>query len=139
MDSARIKHTLGAETFLCIRGIKESLFCIVPLLVVKNEFSLIILSVHASWLDKDEIAKHSPKPNIHQKKLMVSAWWSSHGLIHYSFIKPGQSITAETYCNQLDNVIKNLAEKLPRLVNRDRRIHLLYMIMIAHTLQIGRN
>ena len=37
-------------------------------------------------------------------------------------MKPGQSITAETYCNQLDNMIKNLAEKQPRLVNRDRPI-----------------
>ena len=51
----------------------------------------------ASWLDKDEAPKHNPKPNIHQKKLMVTAWWSSHGLIHYTLIKPGQSITAETY------------------------------------------
>ena len=41
----------------------------------------------ASWLDEDEASKHSPKPNIHQKKLIVTAWWSSHGLIHYSFIK----------------------------------------------------
>ena len=50
----------------------------------------------ASWLDKDEAPKHSPKSNIHQKKLTINAWWSSHGLIHYSFIKPGQSITAKT-------------------------------------------
>ena len=28
-------------------------------------------------------------------------------------------ITAETYCNQLDNMMKNLAEKQPKLVNRD--------------------
>ena len=53
---------------------------------------------------------------------MATAWCSSHGLIYYSFIKPGQSITAETCYNQLDSVIKNLAEKQPRLVNRDRPI-----------------
>ena len=39
-----------------------------------------------------------------------------------SFIKPGQSITAETYCNQLNDMMKNLAEKQPRLVNSDRPI-----------------
>ena len=55
---------------------------------------------------------------------MVTVWWSSHGLIHYSFRKPGQSIAAESYCNQLDNTIKNLAEKQPRLVNRDKTIPL---------------
>ena len=77
----------------------------------------------ASWLDKDEVSNHSSKPNINQKKLMVTAW-SSHGLIHYCFIKLGQSIIAETYCNQLDNMIKNLAEKKPRILNRDRPIFL---------------
>ena len=76
----------------------------------------------ASWIDKDEARKHSPKPNIHQKKLMVTAWQSSHVLIYYSFIKSGQSITAETCCIQLDIIIKNLAEKQPSLVNRDRPI-----------------
>ena len=75
-----------------------------------------------SWLDTDEAQKYSPKPNIHQKKLMVTVGWSSHSLINYSFIKTGQSITTETYCNQLDNIIKNLAEKQPRLVKRDRPI-----------------
>ena len=76
-----------------------------------------------SWINKDEALKHSPKPNIHQKKLMVTAWWSSHRLVHYSFINRGQSITAGTNCNQLDNM-KNLTEKQPRLVNRDRPIPL---------------
>jgi len=53
----------------------------------------------AQWLEKDEASKHNPKPNIHQKKLMVSVWWSSAGIIHYSFMKPGQSIIADVYCN----------------------------------------
>ena len=33
----------------------------------------------ANWLDKDD---------HHQKKLMVTGWRSSHGLIYYTFIKP---------------------------------------------------
>jgi len=62
----------------------------------------------AQWLDKDESPKHTPKRNIHQKKLMVSVWCSSAGVIHYDFMKPGSSITAEIYCNQLDEMMKNL-------------------------------
>ena len=76
----------------------------------------------AQWLDKDEPPKHCPKPNIHQKKLMVTVWWTSHGVIHYNFMKPGESITANVYCNELDVMMKKLEEKQPRLVNRDRPI-----------------
>ena len=75
-----------------------------------------------SWLNKDEALKNNSNPKIHQKKLMVTAWWISHGSIHYIFMKPGHSTTAGTYCNQLDNMMKNLAEKQPRLVNRDKPI-----------------
>ena len=53
---------------------------------------------------------------------MVTAWWRSHGLIHHSFMKHGQMITAETSCNQLGSIMKNLAEKQSKLVNRDRPI-----------------
>lgn len=51
----------------------------------------------AQWLDKDKVPKHSPKANIHQKKLMVIVWWSDVGVIHYGFMKPGTAITADTY------------------------------------------
>lgn len=74
------------------------------------------------WLDKSEASKPTPKPNLHQKKLMVSVWWSSAGIIHYSFMKPGQSITADVYCNQLDEMMKMLAIRQPRLANRDKPI-----------------
>ena len=43
-------------------------------------------------------------------------------LNYYTFIKSGQSITEVICCNQLDRIIKNVAEKQPRLVNRDRPI-----------------
>ncbi|KAF2349002.1 Transposase type 1 [Trinorchestia longiramus] len=37
------------------------------------------------WLDRDEPPKHFPKPMLHQKKIMVTVWWSAIGVIHYSF------------------------------------------------------
>ncbi|XP_011144654.2 histone-lysine N-methyltransferase SETMAR-like [Harpegnathos saltator] len=39
-----------------------------------------------------------------------------------SFMKPGQSITANVYYNQLDEMMRMLAIKQPRLVNGDRPI-----------------
>ncbi|WKY11423.1 hypothetical protein Q1695_003188 [Nippostrongylus brasiliensis] len=37
-------------------------------------------------------------------------------------MKPGMSITADVYCNQLDSMMNELAIKHPRLLNRDRPI-----------------
>ncbi|GFT35253.1 histone-lysine N-methyltransferase SETMAR [Nephila pilipes] len=72
----------------------------------------------SQWLDKDEPPKHCPKRDIHQKKLMVTVWWSGSAVIHHSFMEPGQSITADVYCYQLDEMMRNLAIKQPKLVNR---------------------
>ena len=49
------------------------------------------------WLDKNDRPKHFSKPYLHPKKALVTVWWSSAGVIHYSFLKPGQTITAEMY------------------------------------------
>lgn len=72
----------------------------------------------AQWLDKDESPKHTSKHKIHQKKLMVTVWWSSAGVIHYDFMKPGSTITPEIYCNKMDEMMQKFKEKQPRLINR---------------------
>ena len=38
---------------------------------------MIIVRIQQDRLDKDEAPKHSPKPNIHKKKLMVTAWYGA--------------------------------------------------------------
>jgi hypothetical protein len=38
-----------------------------------------------------------PKPTLHQKKDMVTVWWSAAGVITYNFLNPGEAITAEKY------------------------------------------
>lgn len=70
------------------------------------------------WLDHDQAPQHFPKPNFHQKKLMVTVWWSAAGLIHHSFLNPGETITAEKYCHQIDEMHLKLKNKQPVLVNR---------------------
>ena len=40
----------------------------------------------AQWLDWEDAPKHFPKPNLHQKQVMVTDWWSAGGLIHYRFL-----------------------------------------------------
>jgi [histone H3]-lysine36 N-dimethyltransferase SETMAR len=72
----------------------------------------------SQWLDPDEPPKHCPKRKVHQKKLMVTVWWSSYGVIHYDFMVPGTSITSDVYCSQLDDMMEKLAIKQPKMFNR---------------------
>uniref|UniRef100_A0A1A9Z2U2 Uncharacterized protein n=1 Tax=Glossina pallidipes TaxID=7398 RepID=A0A1A9Z2U2_GLOPL len=45
----------------------------------------------------------------HTPKLMVSVWWSSADVVHYDFMKPGPSITAEVFRNQVDKMMRGPA------------------------------
>ena len=49
----------------------------------------------AQWLDADEAPRHFPKPELHQKNVTLIIWWSATGLIHYSFLNAGKTITAK--------------------------------------------
>lgn len=72
----------------------------------------------AQWLDHDESPKYFPKPKMHQKKVMVTVWWSTAGLIHHSFLNPGETVTSEKYCQQIDKMHLKLRHNQPALVNR---------------------
>ena len=58
----------------------------------------------AQWLDAGEAPQHFPKPKLHPKKVMVTVWWSAAGPIHHCFLNPGETITAEKYCRQIDEM-----------------------------------
>ena len=71
----------------------------------------------AQWLDQ-EAPKHFPKPNLHQKKVMVTVWWSAVGLIHYSFLNLSETITSEKYAQQIELMHWKPQHLQPALVNR---------------------
>ena len=71
----------------------------------------------AQWLDVDEAPRQFPNPEFHQK-VMLTVWWSATGLIHYSFLNAGETITAEKYCQQMDEMHQKLRQQHPALVNR---------------------
>lgn len=48
--------------------------------------------------------------------------WPNAGVMHYTFMGPGTSITADVYINQIDEIMRELAIKQPRMINRNRPI-----------------
>uniref|UniRef100_A0A5S6QGD1 Histone-lysine N-methyltransferase SETMAR n=1 Tax=Trichuris muris TaxID=70415 RepID=A0A5S6QGD1_TRIMR len=69
-------------------------------------------------LDKGVSPKRFPKPDVHQKKILPTVWWSVTGIIHYSLLKPGEIVTAQTYCNELEKMHEKLQRVRLGLVNR---------------------
>lgn len=58
------------------------------------------------------------KPDLHQRKVMLCLWWDRRGPVYYELLKQGQTINANTYCNQLDKLNAAIKEKRPVLANR---------------------
>ena len=50
-------------------------------------------------MDQEKSPKHIPKPNLHQKKVIVTV-----GLTHYSFLKPNKAVTSEKYAQQIEEI-----------------------------------
>ena len=54
--------------------------------------------------------------------MLLCIWWDCGGIIHFEMLKPGETIIAELYCQQLDILHGELLEKRKVLVNRKGRI-----------------
>ena len=68
------------------------------------------------WLDQ-EAPKHFPEPNLHQKRVMVTVWWSTASLIHYSFLNPKETIKPEKHAQQINEMHQKLHCLQPALVS----------------------
>ena len=44
------------------------------------------------------------KPNLHQRKVMVTVWWSAASLIHQNFLNPSETITSEKCAQQINEI-----------------------------------
>ena len=72
--------------------------------VVKSGFSMITSNDQLSGEPKRS-SKALPKPNLHQKKVMVTVSRSSASVIRYSFLSPRETITfAEKHAQQIDEM-----------------------------------
>ena len=45
-----------------------------------------------------------PKTKLAPQYVMVTVWWSTAGLIHYSFLNPSDTIAYEMYAQQIDEM-----------------------------------
>ena len=69
----------------------------------KNRFLSNNQRQPAQQLHQEEAPKHFPKKLV-PEKVMVTIWWSTAHLIHYSFLNPGKTITPEKHAQQIDEM-----------------------------------
>ena len=72
----------------------------------------------ARWLNRNEACAHTPRPSLHPRKILITVWWNVTGVIHYSFLRTEETITAEKYCQYIDEMHEKLKIIRPSLVNR---------------------
>lgn len=81
----------------------------------------ITRSRHRQWVSVEQQAEPEPKPDLHEKKVMLSVWWDSQGIIYHEFLPHNVTITAAYYSSQLERLKVQLASVRP---GRDRVIFL---------------
>lgn len=70
------------------------------------------------WLSAGEAPMPTVKMDFRRKKILLCVWWGQTGIIHYEVLEPGQTVTAQLYCDQLSRLQEKIAQKLPILANR---------------------
>lgn len=61
------------------------------------------------WLNKNEALKLFPKPSLHTREVIVRVWGSTVGVIHYGFLNTDETITAENYRQEIDEMHRSWA------------------------------
>ena len=75
----------------------------------------------SGWTKK-KLQNTSQSQTCTKKQVMVTVWWSTAHLIHYSFLNPRKTITSEMYAQEVNEMHQKLQCLQPALVNRKRPI-----------------
>lgn len=62
----------------------------------------------SAWLDASARPLKFAKPALTTKKVLVTVWWTSRQVIHFSFLPEGQTINADRYCSEIEIMYKKL-------------------------------
>lgn len=63
------------------------------------------------WLGSGETGIPTPNGDLHPKKVMLSVWWGTKGVIHWELLPTGSTVTADVYCQQLERLAASLKKK----------------------------
>ena len=82
-----------------------------------------------SWLSLGEACHSTPRPNRFGEKTILFVWWDQSCIAYYKLLKPGKTINAQDYRQQMINLNHTLIERLPELPSRHGKVIFLYQTM----------
>lgn len=86
-----------------------------------------------SWLSPGEAGPSTPRPNRFGKKTMLCVWWDQNGVVYYELLKPGETVNAQRYRQQMINLNQALIDKRPEWATRHGKVILLHDNAPSHT------
>ena len=89
-----------------------------------------------SWVDRGQPSTSSAKPDRFGKKTMLCVWWDQKGIVYYELLKPGETVNAQRYRQQMINLNHALIEKRPEWDTRHERLIFQHDNAPAHTSKV---
>ena len=89
-------------------------------LITGDEKWIIYINIKRkrSWVKPNDSPIQQPKADLHPKKVLLSVWWDWKGIIYYELLPNNETINADKYCHQLDELKDAVHKKRPELANR---------------------
>lgn len=76
----------------------------------------------AAYVDPGEPGPSQPKRDIHCEKVMLCVWWDQKGVVFYELLNTNETVTADRYQRQLDDLDRALKEKRPAIANKRYKV-----------------
>lgn len=86
-----------------------------------------------SWVNPGEASTSTAKPDRFGKKTMLCVWWDQRGVVYHELLKPGETVNAQRYRQQIINLNHALIEKRPEWATRHGKVILLHDNAPSHT------
>ena len=87
------------------------------------------------WIDVSSEPEPEPKPGLHKKKVMVSVWWSVHGIELFELLPNNITVTSALYAAQLDRLNAALQRRRPQ----QNKVYILHDNARPHVAKMTRN
>ena len=86
-----------------------------------------------SWVDPGAPSTSTARPNRFGRKTMLCVWWDQKGVVYYELLKPGETVNAGRYQQQLIDLNRSLLEKRPEYQKRQHKVIFLHDNAPSHT------